>query len=549
MQDMKKKWQILDTNEDCSIMESLLRNRNVKDIDDFFNNDISRLEYTSNLQGIEEARVLILRTLKYGGKIVIFGDYDVDGISSSAILYLYLSYIGFKDNVKVILPTRDDGYGITFDSLKKVYGENPDLLITVDCGTASIDELKEVKDKGINVIVIDHHQPKEELPEVDVLINPHTQEDENLFKDFCAAGLCYKLVRHISNDPTQSLLEFIEIASVATICDGVPLRRENRNLVKTGLYSLNNFKKNLGLRNLIEVAKKSEEKIESDTIGFYIGPRINSSGRLTSPQLSFDLIVEQDYYRSEQLSKELNEMNEKRKKLETEIIEFLESKINNNPKLAEGNILVLDIGDYTSGLNGIVASRISEKYSKSTIILSKNKNSTVYTGSARSFGKADILDSIKLGSRLLVKFGGHKQAAGLKIEEYNIDKFREIINSSIIWENSEDNCKVYEVDRVINKEDLTWETMNIIEKFKPFGIENPEPALVIKNVIFEYPSLMGSTKEHFSGMINRVKAVGFYKPELINITSPVDLLVKIKTNSYKGKTYLQVMIEDYKISQ
>ena len=457
---------------------------NKKEIYNYLNSDTSLLHDPFKLKGMSEAVSLIADDIENGNKILLSLDYDVDGIISGAIAFLGLSTIGAR--CSYILPHRiKDGYGINERIIEYARENSVDTIITFDNGIAAFEPIKLAKNYGIKVIVTDHHdipftydENQEKIlnyVDADLIINPKQHDCEYPFKGICGGVIAYKLIEAIYtklNKKSESLNEFIALAAIATICDVMELRDENRSIVYHGLKNLERIS-NPGLKELLNLYG-IERKITSDDIGFKIGPCFNSSGRLSTASKSLDLLTLSndeipgipEYLKN--LAKELYELNQRRKDITKHAFEKAISLIEAN-KMYDENIILIYLEKVHESIAGIVASRVKERYNKPVIVFTDSEE--IIKGSARSIESLDIFELISIHKEMLLKFGGHPMAAGMSIEKKNLNEFFDKLRISISEYNVPKH-KTYTVDMILDFSQLNISLANSLKSFEPYGKGN-----------------------------------------------------------------------------
>ena len=453
---------------------------NKKEIYNYLNSDTSLLHDPFKLKGMSEAVSLIADDIENGNKILLSLDYDVDGIISGAIAFLGLSTIGAR--CSYILPHRiKDGYGINERIIEYARENSVDTIITFDNGIAAFEPIKLAKNYGIKVIVTDHHdipftydENQEKIlnyVDADLIINPKQHDCEYPFKGICGGVIAYKLIEAIYtklNKKSESLNEFIALAAIATICDVMELRDENRSIVYHGLKNLERIS-NPGLKELLNLYG-IERKITSDDIGFKIGPCFNSSGRLSTASKSLDLLTLSndeipgipEYLKN--LAKELYELNQRRKDITKHAFEKAISLTEAN-KMYDENIILIYLEKVHESIAGIVASRVKERYNKPVIVFTDSEE--IIKGSARSIESLDIFELISIHKEMLLKFGGHPMAAGMSIEKKNLNEFFDKLRISIS-EYSVPKYKTYAVDMIMKFSQLNISLANSLKSFEPY---------------------------------------------------------------------------------
>lgn len=472
------KWNILSKcNSTKEILQKIIEHKNVDKeyILKFINNEFLPNDINL-LKGIQEASDKILEHIQNGHKILIYGDYDVDGITSTFILYTGLKEL--TSNVYWKLPNRFvDGYGIHNGVIDYALENDFDVIITVDNGIAALDTVNYAIEKNIDIIITDHHQPKEQLPNT-IFIDPHTDKDY-IFPDICGAMVAFKLINKINNNISSHLLkEMCEVLTLAIIADVTPLINENRYYVINGLKELNNVS-NLGLKTLLNILEI--KNINEVDIGFSIAPCLNACGRLKIPDIGLQLLLSEDEFECTRLSNEIIKLNDTRKDLCKQAMD--------NTKIEDDGFIIKILDDsYGAGILGIIAGRFAEAYKRPCVILSKNGD--MLGGSGRSVGDYNI-NNIILNNDF-VSGGGHAQACGVKIKCTDFDKFVEVCNTD--YNNWLINNNVTESLDIISEIDfkiIDRKLYNSIRRLAPFGNGNIEPIFCTKNVKIVQKKIVG----------------------------------------------------------
>ncbi|MDU4652086.1 single-stranded-DNA-specific exonuclease RecJ [Sneathia sanguinegens] len=555
----EKKAQITSLPIDKDIL-NILATRGItkkEDIINFIQPNIKNLHDPLLLTDLEKAVERIFVAISNDEKICIYGDYDVDGITSTSILYLALKKLGAK-NIDFYIPIRDEGYGLNNQAIKQIKDNGADLIITVDCGITSYKEINYANSLGLTVIVTDHHNLLDPVvPNAYAVVNPKRLENKYPFKELAGVGTAFMLVLELfkRKDMYEEALDYIDLVSLGTIADVVPLVQENRIIVKYGLKQLQNTK-NLGLKLLIN--KVFQDKIDDFSVGdvaFTICPIFNAAGRLQDAKLVVHLLISQNAREIEAIIEELLLKNSERKKIQNDIFNLAKKEIEKNEK---DYILISSSPLYHHGVIGIVAAKFVDIYFKPCIILEEKKDEGIAVASCRSIPNFDITKALQYCGDLLVRYGGHVGAAGFTIEIKNIKKFKEKINAyAKKYLKEADFCKLIEIDKAIPIQKISYEFYRILELLKPFGFGNPNPTFLTKNIIVENSKVIGQDKTHLSfdfsqkGFVNK-GAVWFSKASLIDKINKgifYDIVYKINLNLYNGKYYTKVLIDDMKESK
>ena len=412
-------------------------------------------------------------------KIVIYGDYDVDGVCATATLFTCLENMGA--NVFYKLPNREkDGYGLNADILQSLKNKGVDLVITVDNGIAAISEVDFANSIGLDIIVTDHHLPKGEIPKALAVVDPLRKDDESPCKTLCGAGVAFKLVCALEDaDPVEMLDYYGDFVAVGTVADLMLLEGENRTIVKAGLSLLNDGMRQ-GFNSLIEVCGLQGKEITSESIAYAIGPRINAAGRMADPTIALELLLSEDEDEALMLAQQLETENHKRQDIQNKMAEDITQEILSDPDLVKDRVIVVWGKNYHPGVVGIVASRLVERYAKPAIVLTRDGEE--YKGSGRSVSGFNLHRALEETKHLLVRFGGHELAAGLTIEEENLEPFRRGINEVAKNVKGLEKTESLKIDCEVTADEISVESVAQINYLAPFGNGNPNPLFMIKNV-------------------------------------------------------------------
>ncbi len=449
-------------------------------IRDFMKPELSAMHDPFLMDGLDKAVDRILQAVKYGERILIYGDYDVDGIVGTSILYTYLTSIGAK--VQYLLPNRiEDGYGLTESTVEKVKQLDVSLMITVDCGITSVEEIDCLMRGGLQVIVTDHHECKEELPDAYAVLNPHKPGCTYPFKELCGAGVALKLIQGLcirrglmeESGKQDGFMQYIDLVALATIADVVPLVGENRTIASYGLKAMKSTK-NQGLAALIKVAGLGEKPITSYNAAFGLAPRVNAAGRLGDAHRGVRLFTAQDRMLAEALAKELDMENRSRQEAENIIIEEAITYVDEKLAPHKHKVLVVAGEGWHQGIIGIVASKLVERYSRPCIVISVEEG--IGKGSGRSIKCFNLFKAFTLCEDLFERFGGHEMAAGLTIQEGRINELRTRINEYADAILTDDDLVPHvRVDVLLERGDITMSAVRELAAMAPFGEANPSP--------------------------------------------------------------------------
>jgi len=569
------------------VIARIIRNRDVvtdEEIRLFLQGDRSNLHDPRKLKDAEKAAGILKEKIAHGQKICIIGDYDVDGVCSTYILYRGLSVCGAE--VDCVIPHRmKDGYGINEDLVKQALEDGVDTIITCDNGIAAKEVLENGKKQGLTCIVTDHHEiPFDEIdgkkqykiPDVDAVVDPKQQGCEYPFESICGAVVAYKVIQILLEEMladkefiTMILSELLEPAGIATVCDIMPLIGENRILVKEAMKSLRN-PRNPGIAALMKVNELDASKLTSFSIGFVIGPCLNATGRLDSAGLSLELLMAESFEEAVPLAAKLKEYNTNRKEM-TEIgvekaLTLLENKNYENDR-----VLVLYLPDVHESLAGIIAGRVREKTGKPTFVLTDAEEGV--KGSARSIESYHIYDEMTKCKQFFTKYGGHKMAAGLSMEEGNVEAFRKAINENCILTNEDFEEKIM-IDVPMPMSYVTEQFVQELSVLEPFGTANEKPVFAQKNIRFIRGYIMGKNNNmaRFDVMDEngcRYTMVCFRNLDKLTVCMEgkvgsdrtkqlftnglhpenaiiMDVIYFPNINEFRGRTSLQYILQDYK---
>ena len=462
------------------ILAQLLVNRgitHIEEADKFLKANLSHLLDPHTFLDMPRAVNLIKKAAKNKERVMIFGDYDVDGLTALTLLKTTLSKIGLEP--MHYLPHRiKEGYGLTKNILNIAKQKKIKLLITADCGMGNLEQIKELRRNNIEVIVTDHHEPiGKELPPASVLINPKLKNSGYKYRDLAGVGVAYKLCQALTND---MLFEDLDLVSLGTIADVVPLTGENRVIVKEGLLRLSSTKR-IGLKALIENSGIKNKKITSEFVSFILGPRINASGRMDSAEISLNLLMSQKEEEAQKLAELIETYNRQRQRIENKIMEEAQDLIDKEINFKEHNVIVIAKEDWHQGVLGIVASKIADKFHRPTIVISKTGD--LCKGSGRSIKNFHLFQALLECQEFLETFGGHSHAVGLIISSDRIADFKNGINRLAKEKlKLEDLLPSLDIDMELSLSDLNDEIISGLEVLEPFGRGNPEPLFYTRNL-------------------------------------------------------------------
>ncbi len=498
------------------------------------------------IKDMQVAADTINNAIDEGLRICIYGDYDCDGIMATAILYSFMLEAGA--DVMYYIPERSEGYGLNMNSVDKLADEGINLIVTVDNGISAIAEAEHIYERGMKLVVTDHHQQGEFLPKAEAVVDPHRHDCFSPFKFSCGAVIALKLVAAMDGgDYTMALEQFGDLAAIATVADIVSLTGENRFIVSYGLERINNTDRP-ALIALKQVSGIAEKKIDSRSIGFTLSPRINASGRFGSPSTALQLFLSEDEQDAMNIALELDRLNSERKIEENKIISEIYEMIDSNPMLLRGRTIILCGKNWHHGVIGIVASRILEQFGKPCFIVSEDNGEM--RGSARSFGEFSVFSALNSASESLVKFGGHPGAGGFTIKNGEIDRFIQLVERYAFEMHREMPVYTITADSVINASDITLKNIEGLKVLEPFGEDNEKPVFYIENAHIndKIPVSDGAhTKLKF-----RLEGMNF--EAMMFRTSPYnvpvragdycDMIVSLDINEFRGNVNPSIIISE-----
>ncbi len=535
----------------------------------FLRTELADLHEPSLLPGVTQAAELITNALEAGRRITIYGDYDVDGVTATSILWHCLSLAGGK--VDYYIPSRlEEGYGLNCDAIRTLHEEDPDrLVVTVDCGIASVQEAALARELGLDLIITDHHNFAEELPAAIVLVHPRLPDTDCPFTDLCGAGVAFKLAWAIcqrlgdgtkaSPHMRQFLISAVGLAALGTVADLVPLHGENRIIVSYGLQVLQKSR-GPGLDALMQVAKLSENKqLSAEDIGFSMAPRLNAAGRLGQARLAVELLTTDNAQRAISLASHIDQLNQSRQKVERKIFKQAKELVAEHEGWDEHPILVLAHTEWHPGVIGIVASRIAERFERPTLLIAMNDEDQLGQGSGRSFADFDLHAALSACAKHLVSFGGHKAAAGLRVSTVNIEAFRDAL-IAFTQEQRQPTARQLEqkVDAEISFVELTHPAVTDLDRLGPFGMQNRRPVFAATRVeLVEPPQKMGGGERHLSLRVRQAgkvfRAVAFgqadWADEMAEVDGPLDLCFQASINRFRGYENVELRLIDWKPSK
>lgn len=540
----------------------------------FLMKETEQLHDPFEMEDMDNAVYRILEAVEDGERIVIFGDYDVDGVTSVSILYLYLTSIGAE--VSYYIPCRSgEGYGMSESAIRKLADEGCRLIITVDTGITAIAEALLVKELGLDLIVTDHHECHSELPDAVAVVNPRRPDCRYPFGELAGVGVVFKLLCALDSvrNPEDSMAkcvrrvsaEYCDLVAIGTIADVMPIKDENRLIVSYGLQLID-VTDRPGLVELIEAVRSeskynTKKKITASFVGYTIAPRINAAGRISDASLAVELFLTKSHEKAAEIAKKLCDINRERQAEENKIVEEAYAKIAMEHDFENDPVIVLDAENWHHGIIGIVASRITEKYSRPSILISfegggDGEDSDIGKGSGRSVKGLNLVENLERCSDLLVKYGGHELAAGLTIKRESLPEFRRRINECAREFLSEaDRHPTLEADCELVPSDVNMDQAAELYYLEPYGVSNPPPVFVMHKVLLYETALVGGghhTRLTFKLGAGYVSAMCF-RQSLSDIDvypgDFVDIMFGMDINEFRNQRNVQLIVKDVRLSK
>lgn len=545
----------LDTN-----IAQILYNREIrseKEIDIFINGTLENLVNPSEFSDVDRAVERLLEAKEKNQNVWIYGDYDVDGITSTSLCFLALKEVGI--DVNYYIPLRDEGYGLNKEALKHIKDAGGDLIITVDCGVSSIAEVEYANSLGMEIIITDHHEINNTLPPAYAVINPKREENRSDYRYFAGVGTAFMLLLALYKklNKKNDIYKYLDIVAIGTIADIVPLKGENRILVKEGLKQLKNSKL-LGISMLMKALYEDIETKKFDTydVGFIIAPIFNAAGRLEDAKMAVQLFISDSHVECTNLIFNLIGKNSERKIIQEKILQRAFEKIEVE-KLEESSVLVVAEENFHHGVIGIVASKILDRFYKPTIVM-EIKSDGIAVASCRSTEGFNMIEALNSMKDIFIKYGGHAGAAGFSIQKEKIAEFSKQINEyakSVL--NEQDKKKPVKIDCELSLSKISYDLMDKLALLEPYGFGNPSPLFSIENCGYSNFRAIGKDKNHL--MLNLVKdgveiknCVWFNSDDMMNEileNKELDIAFKLKMETYKDRYQYKIFIDDVKFSK
>lgn len=558
---MNKKWQIFEPDKNKieeikskykvnQLLATILANRNILEEEDirlFLNPTRNDFYNPFLITDMDIAVNRIIKAIENKENITIYGDYDVDGITSITVLKSFLNDIGVETNTYI--PNRlIEGYGLNKEAINKISKKGSNLMITVDCGISAIEEIEYANSLGIETIITDHHEAGNEIPKAIAVIDNKRKDSKYPFRELAGVGVVFKLIQAIGiklNLKEESYLKYLDIVCIGTISDIVPLVDENRVIAKLGLLLVAQTK-NIGLRSIIN--SSGYNKIDSNTISFGVAPRINACGRMGKAEEALELFLSKDKNEVNELTNKLNEHNRKRQETEKAIFENALEKIKAE-HLDENKAIIVGGENWHHGVIGIVSSKITEMYFKPSILLSFEENG-IGKGSGRSIPGFDLHEALMKCSDTIEKFGGHSMAVGITVKKDNLEKFKKEFEQIATQSKIDEIIPIINIDAKVDLSDIDKEMVESLKQLEPFGEANKMPVFAFKNLKIDSIRALSEGKHLKLTLKDNnyiINAIGFNIGYLANeyrIGDKIDVAGVLEINTFNGVDNLQINIKD-----
>lgn len=510
-----------------------------------------RISDPFELSGMETAVERIEQAISLGEKITVYGDYDCDGVTATALLYSLFSDMGAE--VDYYIPSREtEGYGLNRDAVKKIAQSGTRLIVTVDNGISAVEEAEYAYSLGLELVITDHHQIPERLPRAEAVVNPHLQDGQLPFTDLAGVGVAFMLACALYGDVDDILYRYSDLAAIGTIADIMPLCHENRGIVKTGIRLINDAPRP-GIASLLKVSGIAGKEITSSDIAFSVCPRINATGRIEHASKAVELLMCSDPRKADFIAEQLNINNTHRQELEQSIYEDAVKQLSDDPSLARKRVIVVSGKGYHQGVVGIVASKLSEKYEKPAVVISIEDDGMAH-GSARSIQGFNIFEAVSYCSDILGHFGGHPGAAGLSLSAVDIDDFRNRINEFAAEKYPAMPVQTVDIDFKISPFYLSVDLAKELAVLEPYGEGNKRAVFALMNLTVTQIRSLGNGRHirlecEKKGRKIRIVKFGTAAEKFPYIPGEkIDAAVKIGVNPYNGREYLSVQAVDIRKS-
>lgn len=557
----RKKWIVKPCDKDNAIAVAealgispyaalIASTRGIKTVDDareFFGMTQEKAVNPFDFPDMDKAVKRIKTALEEFERIAVYGDYDADGVTATSLLYSYLEMQG-ADVIYYVPDRHTEGYGLNYSAIDEISRMGVKLIITVDNGISAVDEANYINELEMELIVTDHHLPGEALPKAVAVVDPHREDCNLKFRDYAGVGVAYKLICALEGEENEITDSYIDLVTIGTVADVMPLKFENRSLVRRGIEMIADSDR-IGIQALSEISGMSEKAVTATTVAFSIVPRINAAGRMGSALRAVKLLICDDYEEAVLTAQEISDENSARQQIELEIFTQAVEQIQKNEQWLYDSVLVVSGDGWHEGVIGIVASRLVEKYGKPSLVISVNGDEA--KGSGRSIDGFNIYEALKNCSDMLTHFGGHKLAAGIGLLPENIDLFRQSINSYA--QSIPAVVPVQNIDFKINPAVVNTDILAVLNTLEPFGAGNPQPVFGLYNMtVSDIQPLSGG--KHIRIMLTRgdtTLTVVRFKMTLAQFPyykgDVVDAAVTFEPNEYLGQLRINILLKNIKL--
>jgi len=573
---VEKRWSLLQYDSDAVyklaaeagiplLMARILANRGIVDaasVMSFLNPRLSDLHDPSSLPDIDKAVERLHQAALENQKVVIYGDYDVDGTSGTAILVQFLNLLNM--DVGYYIPHRiREGYGLNANAIRRFTSDDVQLLITVDCGINAIGEIQRANEAGIDVIITDHHEPGSEIPKAYAIIDPKLPESKYPFRHLSGAGVAFKLAwamaqrlspgSRVTPEFREFLMDALGLAALGTVADVVPLLGENRVIAKFGLEALT-VSRSPGVRALIDIAGLDGSRLDSHHISFRLAPRLNAAGRMTEASLCVELFTTDSTVKAREIAEQLEENNRQRQQIQRSVLESVRKKLKDEVDLRTDRVLVLADEYWHPGVLGIVASKLVDDYYRPTVLVALDEG--VGKGSGRSVPQFNLFDALAECEGPLISFGGHSQAAGIKIHYNDIEAFRGALNAYAAEKlDLEDLVCSYDIDAQVNLDEMTIELVSNIQRLAPYGEGNRQPLFCAKDLrLVGAPRIIGRDDRHIAFYVRQgntsLRVIAFDMADMYDAIRRhpyCDLAFRAKVHERNGTRSVELEAVDLKV--
>lgn len=545
------------------LVQELLYFRGIENLDEaerFLNpNYETHIHDPYLLKDMDKAVERIISTIQKEEKIAIYSDYDADGIPGAVVLNDFFKKINYKNIITYIPLRNEEGFGLNHDAIENIISQGVKLLITIDCGISDLDEVSRASKNGLDVIITDHHLPKDNLPEAFAVINPKREDCSYPEKMLCGSGVVFKLVQALVKHPNVEFKEghekwMLDMVGLATLSDMVPLLGENRVLAH---YGLKVFQKSPrpGLRKLLSLVKVNQNNLTEDDIAFMVTPRINAASRMGVPMDAFKLLSTDDEVEADIFAKHLDGKNNERKGLVASMIKEIKKKIEKRDYEMK-QVLVLGNPEWKPSLLGLVANSFSDEHGRPVFLWGREgvNGDSVIKGSCRSSGNMNIVSLMEKAKDAFLEYGGHSGAGGFSVSVDNIHHLEEKLNNAFLKLQKEIVSEKVLIDKKISIDDVNWETYKHVEKFSPFGFENPKPLFLIEGIEVKEVKIFGKEKNHLELIFQNSKGqrvssiMFFYAPEKFSIKLEkgvnINMVATMEKSVFKSYPELRLRIVD-----